>query len=79
MREETIAELTQKSMIRQMNMNRIITGSRFFNSAGGGKVCRICLKGFNKKKGRDRVDSSMISAYNIKTYKCAKCFKPESK
>lgn len=76
---ENLLKQSPKSSAHLWNINRILYGDRFVNSAGGKKLCRVCRKGFNKKKGRDRVDSSLISGYGIKSYRCAKCFKTESK
>lgn len=65
---------TKQATLAKLNLGRIMSGTRFINYDPLKKICFVCRKGFNKKKGRERVDSSMYILTGIKTFECAKCF-----
>jgi hypothetical protein len=67
--------LATASSINKNNLIQRVNGTRFSVLYGFKKACITCHKGFNKKKGRLRVESSMLMEFGLKGYQCAKCFK----
>ena len=74
MNREPISSVVPKSHVNLHNRRLKTHGMRFVELCGTCKVCIICKRGFNKKKGRMRVESSMVMSLGLKGYECAKCF-----
>ena len=66
-------ELAKKNDSK-LEREKLITGDKFVFYSNTKKYCVNCRRGFNKKKGRDRVDSSVYIMDNVYYYKCSKCF-----
>lgn len=74
MNKNPITTLVSESNGNRYNRRLKINGTRFVELCGTCKVCIICKRGFNKKKGRLRVESSMAMSMGLKGYECSKCY-----
>lgn len=70
----TVPNRLAKKNDSKLELEKLITGDKLVYYTNTKKYCVKCRRGFNKKKGRVRVDSSVYIMDNVYYYKCAKCF-----
>jgi hypothetical protein len=71
MNKKPISSLVSESHENLYNRRLKTHGTRFVELCGTCKVCIICKRGFNKKKGRILVESSMVMSLGLKGYNCS--------